>query len=84
MTASPVIITEETPLVDIADLMEKGNINRLPVDRGDKIVGIVTRTNLLQAVADLARDVPDPTADDDHICNRIIQAMEKADWRPLA
>ena len=83
MTASPVTIAEETPLVDIADLMEKKHIKRLPVVRGGKIVGIVTRTNFLQAAADLARDVPDPTADDDHIRDRIIRAMEKADWRPL-
>jgi CBS domain-containing protein len=83
MTPSPATVTEDTPLGDIADLMEKRNIKRLPVVRGGKLVGIVTRTNLLQAVADLARDVPDPTADDDHIRERIIRAMEKADWRPI-
>jgi osmotically-inducible protein OsmY len=48
------------------------------------MVGIVTRTNLLQAVADLARDVPDPTTDDDHIRHRIIAAIGKADWMPIA
>lgn len=40
--------------------------------------------SLLQAVADLARDVPDPTADDDHIRNRVFAAIEKTDWRPAA
>ena len=83
MSPSPVTVTEDAPLEDIADLMEKRNIKRLPVVRGGKLVGIVTRTNLLQAVAGLARDVPDPTADDDHIRERIIHAMEKADWRPI-
>jgi CBS-domain-containing membrane protein len=62
--------------------MEKKNVKRLPVMRGDAIVGIVTRSNLLQAVAGLARDVPDPTADDDHIRNRIIASIEKSDWHP--
>ena len=51
--------------------------------RDGKIVGIVTRTNLLQAVADLAREVPDPTADDDHIRNRIVAALDKNDWCPF-
>ena len=51
--------------------------------RGDKLVGIVSRANLLQAVASLAREIPDPTADDDHIRNRIIQALEKHDWCPF-
>jgi CBS domain-containing protein len=82
MSRSPVTITEDTPLADIADLMEKKNVKRLPVLRGNKLVGIVTRTNLLQAVASLAHHVPDPTADDNHIRDRIVRAIEKADWRP--
>jgi osmotically-inducible protein OsmY len=51
--------------------------------RGDKIVGIVSRSNLLQAVASLAREIPDPTADDDHIRDRVIDALEKNDWCPF-
>lgn len=82
MTTSPVTINEDTALAEIADLMETKNIKRLPVVRGDKVVGIVSRASLLQAVASLARAVPDPTADDDHIRNRIIDAMEKTDWCP--
>jgi hypothetical protein len=45
--------------------------------RGDKLVGIVSRANLLQAVASLVREVPDPTADDDHVRSRIIAALER-------
>lgn len=83
MTASPVTITEDTALAEIVDLMERNNVKRLPVVRGDNVVGIVSRANLLQAVAGLAREVPDPTADDDHIRGRIIAAMEKNDWCPF-
>ena len=83
MTKSPLTITEDTPLEDIVELMEKNGIKRLPVTRGDQVVGIVSRANLLQAVASLARQVPDPTADDDHIRNRIIDALEKNDWCPF-
>jgi CBS domain-containing protein len=83
MTESPLTITEDTALEEIVELMEKNNVKRLPVIRGDKVVGIVSRANLLQAVASLAREVPDPTADDDHIRNRVIDAMEKNDWCPF-
>jgi CBS domain-containing protein len=83
MTKSPLTITEDTALEEIVELMEKNNVKRLPVIRGDKVVGIVSRANLLQAVASLAREVPDPTADDDHIRNRVIDAMEKNDWCPF-
>jgi CBS domain-containing protein len=83
MTKQPLTITEDTALAEIVDLMEKNNVKRLPVIRDDKLVGIVSRANLLQAVASLARQVPDPTADDDHIRNRVIDAMEKNDWCPF-
>jgi CBS domain-containing protein len=83
MTRSPLTITEDTALAEIVALMEKNNVKRLPVVRGEKVVGIVSRANLLQAVASLARQVPDPTADDDHIRNRVIDALEKNDWCPF-
>lgn len=83
MTQQPATITEDTPLEEIVRRMESNNVKRLPVTRGDQIVGIVSRANLLQAVASLARRVPDPTADDDHIRNRVIDALEKHNWCPF-
>jgi len=83
MVPSPLTIREDTPLEEIVELMEKNNVKRLPVVNGDRLVGIVSRANLLQAVASLAREIPDPTADDAHIRKRIIDAMEKNDWCPF-
>lgn len=82
MTPEPVTITEDTALEEIVRLMESKHVKRLPVMRDDRIVGMVSRANLLQAVASLAREIPDPTADDDHIRNRIINALAKNDWCP--
>lgn len=83
MTKEPFTVTEDTSLEDIVDLMEKKTVKRLPVTRGDRIVGIMSRLNLLQAVAGLAREVPDPTANDDHIRDRLIATIEKPDWMPF-
>jgi CBS domain-containing protein len=83
MTPEPLTITEDTTLEEVVELMEKNNVKRLPVTRGDQIVGIVSRANLLQAVGSLARQIPDPTADDDHIRNRVIDALGKNDWCPF-
>ena len=82
MTPEPLTITEGTPLEEIVQLMERRNVKRLPVTRGEKVVGMVSRANLLQAVASLAREVTDPTADDDHIRNRVIDALERNAWCP--
>ena len=83
MTRDPLTVTEDTVLEEIVSTMETNGVKRLPVMRGDKLVGIVSRANLLQAVASLARNVPDPTADDDHIRSRIIDALEKNDGCPF-
>jgi CBS domain-containing protein len=82
MTSDPVTITEDTPLEEIVTLMQKRGIKRLPVIRGERLMGIVSRANLLHAVASLARQILDPTADDDHIRDRIIYALGKNDWCP--
>ena len=84
MTTEPLLtVGEETTLEEIVELMERNNIKRLPVISNDKVVGMVSRSNLLQAVASLAKDVPDPTADDDHIRNRVIDTMAKQEWCPF-
>ena len=82
MTPNPVTVAEDTPLEDVVRIIEQHNVKRLPVVRGDKLVGIVTRSDLLRAIAALARDIPDPTADDDHIQSAIIAAIRGADWSP--
>src|SRR5579872_7353833 len=83
MTRTPLTVAEDTPLEEIVSLMEKKHVKRLPVMHRDRLVGIVTRANLLSAVASLARDIPDPTADDDHIRERVTQAIVKTGWRPI-
>ena len=74
--------TEDMSLAELVRSMERRNVKRVPVLRGHKLVGIVTRTDLLRAVASLARDVPDPTANDDHIRSRVIGSIEKNEWQP--
>ncbi|MDA9479666.1 hypothetical protein XI03_35270 [Bradyrhizobium sp. CCBAU 65884] len=83
MTRKVITIQEETSLADIVASMEKHDIKRVPVMRGKGVVGIVTRSNLLQAMASLAHEIPDPTADDEHIRERITRAIEVTDWRPI-
>jgi len=78
MTPDPVTVSEETSLEQLVETMENKHVKRLPVVEN----GIVTRANLMRAVVDLARDIPDPTADDDHIRTRVTRVLMDADWRP--
>ena len=57
MTFDALTVTEDTPLDEVVRLMEKRRIKRLPVVRGNEVVGIVSRANLVHALAGLAREV---------------------------
>ena len=83
MTRDPVTITEDATLEDIVQIMEQKGIKRLPVMRNDDLIGIVTRANLLQAVANLARDASQPSVDDDALRNDILNAIESQPWSPM-
>ncbi len=58
MTRGVVTVGEETAISEIADLLERKSIKRVPVVRDGKVVGIVSRANLVRALANLA---PAPT-----------------------
>lgn len=50
MTSPPHLVQEDTPVFEIAKLLEMENINRVPVvDKNSKLVGIVTRTDIVQS-----------------------------------
>jgi osmotically-inducible protein OsmY len=63
-------------------LMEKRRIKRLPVMRGQKVVGIVSRANLLHALASLASEAKPGWADDKSIRDRILAEFAKEKWAP--
>jgi CBS domain-containing protein len=83
MTPDPVTISEEATLEEIVQLMEQKGVKRVPVLRGQEVIGIVTRANLLQAVANLARGASGPSAGDDDIRSAILSGMEKQPWCPM-
>ena len=84
MTADPVTATEETPLEDIVKLMEKRRIKRVPVVRGEAVVGIVSRANLLHALAGVVREVKPALASDQAIREQIMAELARQTWAPVA
>jgi CBS domain-containing protein len=82
MTPDPITVDEQASLDELVRIMEKKGVKRLPVMSGKMLVGIITRANILQAVASLAKEIPDPTADDQHIRDHILRQIQDTDWRP--
>jgi CBS domain-containing protein len=65
MTSRVVTTTEDMTLADVADVMEKRRLKRLPVVRGNVLVGIVSRSDLVKAVARYRAPLfADPPTDD--------------------
>ena len=82
MTADPVTVVEDTPLEEVVALMEKKRVKRIPVVRGDKVVGIVSRANLLHALARLVVEVAPTKATDTTIREQLLAKLGKEKWAP--
>jgi predicted transcriptional regulator len=82
MTLDPRTIGEDETLEAVVDTMERHHVKRLPVTRGGRVVGIISRANLMHALASLSRDVAAPAAGDLAIRDQILAAIGKQDWAP--
>jgi CBS domain-containing protein len=82
MTPETRTITPETPLDEVVSLMERHRVKRLPVVQDGKLVGIVSRANLLHALASVAREVKAPAGDDATIREQIMAECAKQRWAP--
>jgi CBS domain-containing protein len=74
ITAKP-----DTPLRDIANLLEKNAIKRVPIVSNGKVVGIVSRANLLQALASLNRQIEGGAAPSDAALRESVMARLNAE-----
>jgi CBS domain-containing protein len=81
MTRRVVTAAPDTPLSTIATLLEKNAIKRVPIVQDDKVVGIVSRANLLQALASLNKgaEVATPTADT-KIRENVLAQLKAEPW----
>lgn len=84
MTTEVVTVDEETEVAEIVRLMERRRIKRVPVLRDGKVVGIVSRANLLRALAGIMADVPPVLASDKAVRERILAELKAQKWAPRA
>ena len=90
MTADPVSVGEDATLEDVVRLMEKRHVKRVPVVRGAEVVGIISRANLVRALA-ATEGAPSAFADKDEeiirnrvqdelIRKRLLDQLSKMEW----
>jgi CBS domain-containing protein len=84
MTREPITITEDAALDEVVRIMERRRIKRLPVVRGTEVIGIVSRANLLHALASLGAAASPPAKTDVAIREQLLAEFDKQTWAPVA
>lgn len=81
MTRPVIIATEDMPLEKAVELMEKRRVKRLPVVREARVVGMLTRANLVRALAAASpASRVSPTSSDRAIREEISRELRKHSW----
>jgi CBS domain-containing protein len=86
MTRPVVTVREDTPVDEVADILQRHRIKRVPVVRGGKVTGIVSRADLLRGLARLAEDMPAASAEDRALRQRVLDALAQVPqdgWRSV-
>jgi CBS-domain-containing membrane protein len=85
MTKNVTVVDEETPVGEIAQTLEEKHIKRVPVVRNGKLVGIVSRANLLRGLA-TARlsSLAAVSKNDQTVQQDVLAALRKEPWANLS
>ena len=83
MTRPVITVQPDTPLSDLAALLEKHRIKRVPVVQDGKLVGIVSRANLIQALVRSGREMgPDKASEDLALHRDLLSRLQSQPWWP--
>jgi CBS domain-containing protein len=84
MTRDVITVKPETPLGEIATLLERNGIKRVPVVQDGKVVGIVSRANLLQALASYRAPIEAGAPNDAAIRESVVARINSEPWSRAA
>lgn len=82
MTKQVVSVNENTALAAIADILERHRIKRVPVVRDGKLVGIVSRADLVRSLLTGRAAPAASTASDSDIRDHFLARLDKEPWGP--
>jgi CBS domain-containing protein len=84
MTRDVATVGAAAPLTDIVALMDHRRIKRVPVVDGGALIGIVSRADLLAALARALDAQQSLAAGDEEIRRRLLDELAKVNWAPRA
>jgi len=80
MSPQVVSASEDTPLIEIATLLERHQIKRVPITKDGKLVGVVSRSNIIQALAS-SKEEPDSERQSDRAIRlEVLARLGKQRW----
>jgi CBS domain-containing protein len=80
MTPDVSVVDPEAPLADVAEAFEKRGIKRLPVVHNGRVIGIVSRSDLVAALAASSAGAGATPQDDEAIRARLVAELERQPW----
>ena len=80
MSSQVISATEDASLGEIASLLEKPRIKRVPILKGGKLIGVVSRSNLIQALASAKSQVPTAAETDHMLRAEIVGRLAEQQW----
>ena len=80
MSRQVVSASEDAPLIEIAALLEKHRIKRVPITKDDKLVGIVSRSNIIQALASSKGEADSERHSDRTIRSEVLARLAEQRW----
>lgn len=83
MTQPAICVAADTPLAVVVRLMERHRVKRLPVAEHGRLVGLVTRADLLRALVTRQAEAP-VAASDQELRARIDSMLRNEDWAASA
>jgi CBS-domain-containing membrane protein len=76
-------VPQNAELEAVVQLMEKHRVKRLPVTADGRVVGVISRSDLLRALIGRVRKAEPMASDDRTIRQAIMDALEAQSWAPM-
>jgi CBS domain-containing protein len=80
MSRHVISVRDDADLSEVADVLDRNRLKRVPVVRVGTLVGVISRSDLVRVLSEASVGQPIATSDDAALQNAIWQAIRKQKW----